>query len=126
MKKMKWIIGAAVVLLIILIGILVIRKTADSRVVYEYTSGTKEKLDPNTILNGQNEVRLTTLTETEEEAQEIADLYQIELVSYYKGLAVYKTDKNPEEVIRMGVENGYPPISIDQENHAMDNTVETE
>lgn len=50
--------------------------------------------------------------ETEEEAQEIAKQYGIELISFENGFALYHTEEDPFEVIARGQENGYPQLSI--------------
>lgn len=57
------------------------------------------------------EDQLMALTDTEEQAQEIAELYGITLVSYEKGVAVYHTEEDPLEVIARGQEKGYPTLS---------------
>lgn len=57
---------------------------------------------------------LVALTDTEETAKEIADLYDIELKSFAAGVAVYTTDKDPYDVIQMGIDNGYPTLSINR------------
>ena len=59
---------------------------------------------------------LFTLTETEEEARRIAELYGIELVSFEYGVAAFHTEEDPAEVVERGRENGWPPIEI---NHTM-------
>ena len=58
---------------------------------------------------------LTALTNTQEEAEEIAELYGIELSSYSYGVATYTTDKNPQELIELGVENDYPALTPNYE-----------
>lgn len=55
---------------------------------------------------------LIALCNDENEAKEIADLYQIELLSYGQGVAVYSTEKDPFEVISYGQKNHYPLLSI--------------
>ncbi len=55
---------------------------------------------------------LLCLVETKEEAQKIADQYGIELVDFGYGLATFHTDRDPEEVIKEGLEKGYPELSI--------------
>lgn len=60
--------------------------------------------------------QLTALADTLEEAQEIADLYGIELESYSYGVAAYKTDKNISELINMGLEKGYPTLAPNYKN----------
>ena len=55
---------------------------------------------------------LTAMVQTEEEAQRIAELYGIELVSYKFGLAAFHTEEDPNEVIRRGKENGWPTLEI--------------
>lgn len=57
------------------------------------------------------EDQLTALTDTEEQAQEIAEQYGITLVSYEMGVAVYHTEEDPLEVIARGQEKGYPALS---------------
>lgn len=62
-----------------------------------------------------NEESLTTelvaLADTQEEAEEIAELYGIELNSYSYGVATYTTDKSPQELIELGTEKGYPALT---------------
>lgn len=55
--------------------------------------------------------KLTALAEDLEEAEKIADLYEIELDSYSYGVAVYVTDKDVQELINMGEENDYPTLT---------------
>lgn len=50
---------------------------------------------------------------TKEEAERIALLYGIQLVKYFNTAAVYETEKDPNTLIRLGEEKGYPPISVD-------------
>lgn len=59
-------------------------------------------------------VELIALADTEEQALEIAELYQIELLSFSEGVAVYTTDQDPQELIALGQEKGYPLLSINQ------------
>ncbi len=64
-------------------------------------------------LNDRNAVvesELIANVSSEEEAQEIADLYEIDLKNYSAGIAVYSTTKPADEVIRYGQENGYPQL----------------
>lgn len=60
------------------------------------------------------EIELVAMVESQSEADEISDLYGIKLKSYSYGVAVYTTDKDPAEVIRMGEEEGYPTLEINQ------------
>lgn len=55
---------------------------------------------------------LMCLCDTEEEAQKIAEMYGIELVSQYYGVATFHTDEDPKEVIKRGEELGYPELSL--------------
>lgn len=55
--------------------------------------------------------QLTALADSLEEAQEIADLYGIELEKYSYGVATYYTDKDISELINMGMEKGYPTLA---------------
>lgn len=62
---------------------------------------------------------MIALADTREEAEEIAELYGIELSSYSYGVATYTTDKNPQELIELGSENDYPALTpnYEQELH---------
>jgi len=57
---------------------------------------------------------LLCLAESQEKAQEIAKMYGIELVSFNEGVATFHTEGDPNEVIKMGVEKGYPPLELNQ------------
>ena len=59
---------------------------------------------------GSTTTELTALADNQEEAEEIAELYGIELSSYSYGVATYTTDKNPQELIELGIENEYPAL----------------
>lgn len=58
------------------------------------------------------EDQLMALTETKEEAENIAQLYGIELISFSEGVATYRTEEEPREVIARGQENGYPQLYL--------------
>ena len=57
---------------------------------------------------------LICLTDSPEEAARIAELYGISLIRYADGLALYQTDEDPQEVIRRGIEQGWPELSRNQ------------
>lgn len=69
---------------------------------------------PETGIEGEagSAVELVALADDEAAAREIAALYQIELLSFSDGVAVYSTQKNPYELIALGNENGYPTLTI--------------
>lgn len=82
------------------------------------SSGFEEILPPNTA-SDETETQTTelvALAEDEEQAQEIATLYQIELVSFSEGVAVYTTNQDPYELIDLGKQNGYPLLTV---NHTL-------
>lgn len=80
----------------------------------------KESQNPTTPPSSESEEpeangsQLLYLTENPEEAARIAELYGIVLVRHFDGLAVYRTEEDPLEVIRRGRENGWPEISFNQ------------
>jgi hypothetical protein len=51
--------------------------------------------------------------QTQEEAQQIADLYGIELISFNYGIAVFKTEEPAEDVIERGKQNCWPLLEPD-------------
>ena len=60
------------------------------------------------------EAQLMTMTETQEEAEELAELYGITLVRYRHGVARFRTDDDPQAVIRRGEENGWPQLTLNR------------
>lgn len=58
------------------------------------------------------EAPLMALVNTQEEAEELAGQYDIELVSYEDGIALYQTEEDLYAVIARGEENDYPSLSI--------------
>ena len=61
---------------------------------------------------GAVEPQLMALTDTRAEAEEIAGQYGITLVSWQDGLALFFTEEDPEAVVRRGVKNGWPELSV--------------
>lgn len=64
---------------------------------------------------GSTTTELTALADTREEAEEIAELYGIELSSYSYGVATYTTNKNLQELMELGTENNYPALTPNYE-----------
>lgn len=62
-----------------------------------------------TITQYEEGVLLAIVT-SQEEAEEIASLYGITLVSVNESLAIYSTEQDILELIRLGRENGWPPV----------------
>lgn len=61
---------------------------------------------------GVVEPQLMALTDTRAEAEEIAGQYGITLASWQDGLALFFTEEDPEAVVRRGVKNGWPELSV--------------
>ena len=62
---------------------------------------------------------LFALVEKPEEAEEIAALYGIELVECSDGVAIFHTDRAPEDVISTGEKNGWPQLEINSIQRAI-------
>lgn len=58
---------------------------------------------------------LMAQAETREEAEKVAELYGMELASWYEGLATYRTEEDPWNVIQRGREKGWPELSMNYE-----------
>lgn len=58
------------------------------------------------------ENQLMALVETEDEAEVIAEQYGIELVSFADGVAAFRTEEDPHEVIARGEENGFTQLYL--------------
>lgn len=59
---------------------------------------------------------LFALAESEEEAKGIADLYQISLIRFFHGVAVFHVEEDPSCVIARGIRNGWPRLEM---NHTI-------
>ena len=57
---------------------------------------------------------LCCLCESEEKAEEIAELYGIELVDWNHGTAVFHTEDDPKEVIQYGIDNDLPLLELNR------------
>ena len=57
--------------------------------------------------------QLMALVDSEEEAQELAELYGVDFMNYSYGVAMFSTEEEPDEVIKRGVENGWKPLGED-------------
>ena len=58
---------------------------------------------------------LFTMTDTKEEAEQLAELYGIELVEWNSGVASFHTEEDPSAVIDRGKEKGWPLLEINYE-----------
>lgn len=61
---------------------------------------------------GQGDLELLCMVDTEEEAEKLAEDYEIELLSYDRKIAVFQTDKTYEEIVEIGKDKGLPELSI--------------
>lgn len=68
------------------------------------------------------EEQLMALVENEEEAESIAEQYGIEFVSFSDGVAVYRTEEDPAEVIARGEANGFPTLYLNRQRTMMMST----
>lgn len=110
-KMLTVVIMIVVIIALILVGWYVMYTKFGIGPTYPFLK-TIEIGDENLVAIPIAEDPLTALVDSQEEAQEIADLYGITLVSFENGVAVYRTDEDPFEVISRGDENGYPQLSI--------------
>ena len=63
---------------------------------------------------------LMALVSSEEEAQEVAEQYGIELVTFAQGVATYHTEEDPGTVVRRGRENGWHALAVNHVNQMID------
>ena len=73
-----------------------------------------ETIEEKTKRDHEGSSTVIAIAETRNEAEEIAELYGIELIEYSYKTAVYITQKEAEELVRWGKEQGYPAIAINQ------------
>ena len=74
-------------------------------------AGDTEVVPPSVRKDGQLKGRAADA----DAAQEIAELYGITLVDCQNGLALFFTEEDPEAVVRRGIENGWPELTL---NHS--------
>ena len=67
---------------------------------------------------GESTWQLISNAESQEEAEEIAQMYQVTLLEYKDGVALYETKEDPTKVIQRGEEQGYPQMWINVERKA--------
>lgn len=60
------------------------------------------------------EAPLLAAVESQEEAEELAELYGITLLSVDYGIATFYTEEDPYEVIQRGEKNGWTPLDINE------------
>lgn len=60
---------------------------------------------------------LSCVTDTKEEAESIAAVYNIELVDWVEGMAVFHTEESPADVVKRGKEENLPEIQINYVYH---------
>jgi len=91
------------------LGILITGCTKNESVEFEEGTTFNAEIDKPTVVEGEE---LMCLVDTKSEAEEIAKLYDIELVTFADGVATFHTDKNLQDVIQTGKDNNWPEISI--------------
>ena len=67
------------------------------------------KIDMERVAEGSE---LFALTDSQEEAEKIAELYGIELVDFSYGVATFHTEEMPDAVIQRGKDHSWPEIEI--------------
>ena len=63
---------------------------------------------------------LFCMADNQQEAEEIAALYGIELASVEWGVAVFRTEEDPEAVMERGRQNGWPVLNLNSEKQLME------
>lgn len=76
------------------------------------TNGPSQPQPP--VIQAHDANTLLAITETQEEAERIAGLYGIQLTRYSDGLATYQTDKDLQDLIELGEQNGWPQLSLNR------------
>lgn len=110
-KKMIYIMIGCAVLIILLVA---------ARMFFLVPSVKAPQSEGNSLMKQENlqlaENQLIAMVVTEEEALELADLYQITFVELQEGVATFHTDEQPQTVIKRGEDNGYQPIYLNYIN----------
>ncbi len=62
---------------------------------------------------------LYCLADSQDQAKEIADMYEIELVDFAYGVATFHTDEPVSSVLDRGEAKGYPKLSVNTASHTI-------
>ncbi len=68
----------------------------------------------------KKQTELIALAEDQTEAEKTAKLYGIELISFSDGVAVYTTDKDLQELMELGDNNGYPTLTVNSNHYQLE------
>lgn len=110
-KMLKVLIAVIVVVLVVLAGWYVLFVCFGKGPAFPFLPQKQVQLQGVEAMEVSQEP-LMAVVESEEEAQNIAEMYNITFVSFEDGIALYRTDEDIFEVIARGQENGYPQLSI--------------
>lgn len=97
----------------------VIEESLTERIPVDTEDGNVDIVSGDETVTTTEETELMAVVDSEEEAQEIADLYGIRLSSYAFGVAIYTTDQDVDALLKMGEEKGYPELSINTETYEL-------
>ena len=113
-KKTKWILLAILLVLLaaLLLPALVRRDSAKPSAEEQATTQpAREATAQLPTQEAEMKGNLMAWTQTREDAEQLASLYGITLVMYSDHLALFETDKDPDELIQTGKKNGWPELS---------------
>ena len=106
-KKMLIVFG---IVAIVVAGIVVMIQINRNTVVIERdpaaVNATQIEID------GERVVQLSAPAESEEEAKEIADMYGITYIGYYRGYGQYETSEDVNVLKEYGKENNLPDLEV--------------
>lgn len=74
----------------------------------------------NSTEDGTKVTELIALAEDRAEAEKIAELYGIELSSFSDGVAVYTTEEDPQKLMELGDNNGYPALTVNSNHYQLE------
>ena len=63
----------------------------------------------------QDKLELIGMADSKEEAEKLAEDYEIELISYSEKVAVFQTDKSYDEILEIGKNKKLTELSINDE-----------
>lgn len=78
------------------------------------STGAPAQTAPSGVYDDLAEAPLSAMTETREDAEALAQQYEITLVSYDSGIATFSTDEDPRSVIDRGLRNGWQELSLNR------------
>ena len=113
-RKSKIVLGVIVLIVaVVIIAVIALKNSAKVFVEGENLMNVVEQ-------SNSEKLQLTCLVDSQQEAKEIAEAYGIEFIRFDYGVAEFQSDKSYDELTEYGKKNGLKQLSINHEQHILE------